>query len=163
MQTYGDPPSLTQTRPAQQPTKTVLQLQNRASRTNSIDISSKVDLNENHLSSERPAYARRFMQNRSETVAPLLTRPSIDDGLTPLFNMNEKLKEPAHFVLPPLPLGLRPPSPEPRNLLLNAPKKRRVSSSNAFDLSCLSRMLRPYQSKSHSQKRPVCRVLRFGD
>lgn len=162
-------------KPAPRPTKTVLQLCDRSARPSSLTLRDRSACPELAAAAppstaaagqqqERPAYARRFMTNRPSNCVlpslPVLTRPP-DDSVTPSFALDQELEEPHQ-------LGLRPPSPEPRSLLLNAPKKRRFptldSSSNAFDFSCLSRMLRPYDPSGHqTAKRPVCRALRFGD
>ncbi|CAJ0609543.1 unnamed protein product [Cylicocyclus nassatus] len=148
------------------PSKTMLKFLDRSSRNSSSEVPPKENSQEEQIQNERPAYARRFMLNH-DSSAPLLCRPSYDEGLTPVFPADDKLKEIPRFVLPPLPLGLRPPSPEPRNLLLNAPKKRRLASPSrslsAFDFSSLDRLLEPYQPKSRTQKHPVCRVLKYGE
>ncbi|ETN78755.1 hypothetical protein NECAME_10169, partial [Necator americanus] len=162
-----DGTSAPRTKPIQQPTKTMLQLLDRSSRPDAMDAPIRMEPQEDQLTRERPAYARRFMLNRNETNDPILCRPSIDEGLTPFVPVSEELKELSHFVLPSLPLGLRSLSPEPRSLLLNAPKKRRISPpscySSVFDLSCFGRVLKPYKLKNLTQKRSVCRVLRFGE
>ncbi|WKY17312.1 hypothetical protein Q1695_001706 [Nippostrongylus brasiliensis] len=119
---------------------------------------------------DRPAYAKRFMSAQINTCLsniPLLVHP-VDDGRTPRFPVDGRTDASTQFVLPALPLGLRPPSPEPRSLLLNAPKKRRfpspVRGADSFDFSCLNRILNPYETRRRcSPKRPVCRVLRFTD
>ncbi|PIO76187.1 hypothetical protein TELCIR_01755 [Teladorsagia circumcincta] len=97
------------------------------------------------------------MTNRAGTGLPILSR-LVEGERTPGLDADGHPDQVSRFVLPPLPLGLRPPSPEPRSLLLNAPKKRRFrtssSDSNMFDFSCLNRLLSSYETT---------RVTRYGE
>ncbi|KHJ97770.1 hypothetical protein OESDEN_02240 [Oesophagostomum dentatum] len=104
MQNCNNAANVQKTKPSQPPTKTVLQLLDRSSRTSTANAPPEVDPLRVQPQNERPAYARRFMLNRlaSDTNAPL-RRPSYDDGLTPVFPADEEFKEIPRFVLPPLP------------------------------------------------------------
>lgn len=145
------------------PEKIILQMKERNSRLKSVHRK-KVDPVQ--LQPDRPPYARRFMLAQRGNITPA-PNPSLGEDRTPGFVVNSERREQPQFVLPPLPLGLRPPSPEPRSSLLNAPKKPRFpspcSSSNTFDLSSLTQMLKPAEMANHEQKRPVCRELKFKD
>ncbi|KAJ1365344.1 hypothetical protein KIN20_025616 [Parelaphostrongylus tenuis] len=147
------------------PPKILLELWDRDSRPKNNQQTS-ADLSQ--YEHDRPAYARRFMQGRRESETSVLSPPLDDNRTTPTFDANPDVREQPQFVLPPLPLGLRPPSPEPRNVLLNAPKKPRFSSprftGGAFDMSSLTDMLEPWEMTNNPElSRPVCRQLKFTD
>ncbi|KJH44088.1 hypothetical protein DICVIV_09898 [Dictyocaulus viviparus] len=101
------------------PTKIMLQLCSRASHPSNLSHTSIDSLQHKH---DRPAYARRFILARPENDRSVLS-PPVRDGYGTGHLVDPNLRKLSQFVLPPLPLGLRPLSPEPRNLLLNAPKK----------------------------------------
>lgn len=123
-------------------------------RSSSSEVSEAADQLQGHLTRESPF------------VTPPHSGRVLPSPAVPPTTPDSKVKESHELVLPPLPLGLRPLSPEPRNVLLNAPRKPKrpvpLSNSNAADASPSSNSPKTTPPTGRcSPKRCARRALKF--